>query len=974
MDDMLDSFLNENGQEVDPSTKPRLTLHGRNEVYFLKEGRVDLFAVEMRNNPMSSPHILIAEIHAPALIFAFPHIIVNAKHIIQLATQTSTRLLKLHLDQLQFFLSEHPEKKSVLNHYVSQWIAYLSQVIDKTTADNSLHWIKPGQSHALKPLDKISPKINTDHLDSVTWIKTTSGKLVYEGNPEIPLSPFHIFPLAPHTILSCFKNSSVTTVDIDTVFYEKNWVKGLTLFHETLLTYLEVTQKKKDNEKLLRLTHKKNQEDETLDLALRALSSTLNKSSSKKISSQNIYSKIFQRIAEQSNLALPKRDDLKFSDTNLNINYWCRLYNLRNRFVYLNDDWWRNDGGTLLAFYGTQHIPCLLLNETGHTYTIYHPIAETNETVTEPIAKNLSSHAYSIYTPLPQNIRSGKDLLFYILKKFKKPITKIFLITTALAIISIIPFIVVQWLFNVAIPGKDIDFFFQLCLILLLSAITSSLFMFARSLSIVRLQALGSSFIKSSLIDRLLKLPVSFFRRFSAGQFVYRINAVDQMRSILNGHAIRLILSGVFSVFFLLVMFIYSPELSIISVLLFGVFGAVFVLCFFKKRRINQLFNALQGEISESLMQVVGGVAKLRVIGAEKRVFAHWAKHFAKQCKLSFKLQSIQNTVSISNNLLIPLSLACIFTGFMFMNHEKMDSNLSIGNFLAFYMALGAFSAAIIDFSNILLSLVQAIPLWQSTKVFLEEPLETSENQLPLTHFSGKITVESVSFRYSDESSLILDTVSIHAKQKELIALVGPSSCGKSTLVNLLLGFETPEKGSIYFDNHDLKNLDLRDVRRHIGIVLQDDSLINGTLYDNIACGRSYSNDAVMKAIELANFTNDLKNLPMGLHTVIQADNQTLSKGQRQKIFIARALVSQPKLLIFDEATSALDNLTQDVISKNIEQLDVTRIVIAHRLNTIKNADRIYVMDQGKIIDTGTYQELLRKPGLFALLAKRQTL
>ncbi len=207
-----------------------------------------------------------------------------------------------------------------------------------------------------------------------------------------------------------------------------------------------------------------------------------------------------------------------------------------------------------------------------------------------------------------------------------------------------------------------------------------------------------------------------------------------------------------------------------------------------------------------------------------------------------------------------------------------------------------------------------------------------------------------------------------------MIGIVGPSGSGKSTLIRMILGFETPRSGAVYFNGKDLSHLNLSEVRKQMGVVLQEGGIIAGTLYQNIVAGGQYTEEEIDRAITLASFKKDLQNFPMGLHTVVPMNGETLSGGQKQRLLITRALLPNPKILLLDEATSALDNNSQEEITQNIDQLNISRIVIAHRLSTIKNADRIYVLEKGKVTQTGSFKSLSNELGLFAEMLKRQKL
>lgn len=305
---------------------------------------------------------------------------------------------------------------------------------------------------------------------------------------------------------------------------------------------------------------------------------------------------------------------------------------------------------------------------------------------------------------------------------------------------------------------------------------------------------------------------------------------------------------------------------------------------------------------------------------------------------------------------------------------EQSALPISLGTFLGFTTAFGLFTTSALGILETCYTLCVIMPYWKNIKYVIEHPLERQIERVQTTKLQGGVAVDHIYFRYAKDGNWILHDVSIVAHPGEMIAIVGPSGCGKSTIVRMLLGFENPDQGDVLFDDNSLKDLDLRNVRKQIGVVLQNAGILAGSLYENIVGAGTFKVEDIEKALRLSGFQADLENLPMGLNTILSMGGNTLSGGQRQRLYLARALVSSPKILILDEATSALDNKTQEFVSANLDAIDVTRIVIAHRLSTIKNADRIYVMESGHVKEVGTFQELVDKNGLFAEMYRRQQL
>jgi ABC-type bacteriocin/lantibiotic exporter with double-glycine peptidase domain len=265
-----------------------------------------------------------------------------------------------------------------------------------------------------------------------------------------------------------------------------------------------------------------------------------------------------------------------------------------------------------------------------------------------------------------------------------------------------------------------------------------------------------------------------------------------------------------------------------------------------------------------------------------------------------------------------------------------------------------------------------AIPMMESIRPILEATPENIALKPEIQDLTGDIEVVNIYFRYQPDSPLVLDNVSLHVRPGEFVAVVGASGSGKSTLLRLLLGFETPESGSVYYDRQDITSFDPSSVRRPAGTVVQQARLSTGNILTNITGMTNATFEDAWEAARAVGLDDDIRQMPMEMYTVITGGISTLSGGQRQRIMIARAIINRPRILFFDEATSALDNKTQQIVSRSLEKLQATRVVIAHRLTTIQNADRIYVMDGGRIVETGTYAELLSMGGKFTDLVKRQ--
>lgn len=372
----------------------------------------------------------------------------------------------------------------------------------------------------------------------------------------------------------------------------------------------------------------------------------------------------------------------------------------------------------------------------------------------------------------------------------------------------------------------------------------------------------------------------------------------------------------------------------------------------------------------ESGMQyaMISGIQKIKLSGAEKRAFARWANLYAKGAAFTYN-----PPMFIKINGVISMAISLVGTFVMYWAAVK--SNIAVADYYAFNTAYGMVSGAFLSLASIALTVAQIKPTVDMAKPILEAVPEISEGKQVVTELSGGIELHNVSFRYAESQPNILDDFSLKIKAGQYVAIVGATGCGKSTLMRILLGFEIPQKGSVYYDGKDIAALDLKSLRQNIGTVMQNSKLFSGDIYSNIVISAPrLTVDDAWEAAEMAGIAEDIRQMPMGMHTIISEGSGGISGGQRQRLAIARAIAPKPKVLMFDEATSALDNITQKMVSDSLEKLECTRIVIAHRLSTIRACDRIIFLENGKIAEDGTYDELIAKNGLFAQLVERQRL
>jgi NHLM bacteriocin system ABC transporter ATP-binding protein len=671
----------------------------------------------------------------------------------------------------------------------------------------------------------------------------------------------------------------------------------------------------------------------------------------------------------------------------------------RSRPVLLEGTWWTSDGGPLLGFVmkgegapapapegapaapaaEEKFRPVALLPADGG-YNLYDPLRAGSKIrkVDAALAEGLHPQAHQFYRPLPP----GKVTLLGMLRMLGvgagRDLLRVGVVGLLVGLLGLLIPMVTGIVFDRIVPGAERPLLLQIALVLLAVYLGSSLFDVAQGLALVRMQTRLDAGIEAAVWDRLLRLPLAFFRKYSAGDLSSRAAGISGIREALAGATTSSILSGIFSVWNLVLLFALDIRLALAAAGLVGLATLVGALASALDLSLRRKLTAADGKIGGLLLQIVNGIAKLRVARAERRAFGVWANMVAKRRSTELGIARIDARVSIFHAVYPILCTGVLFyllaggAGPPLHGPPGVAAAMTTGTFLAFYSAFSALLRAALDLLGAGLTVVSVIPLYERAKPIFNELPESEGATGVRTELSGQIELSHVSFRYAADGPLVLDDVSLRIEPGEFVAVVGPSGSGKSTLLRLLLGFEAPTEGGLYYDGQALSSLDVRAARQQIGVVLQQSDVMSGDIFTNIVGSTGGSMEDAWAAARLAAFDRDVEAMPMGMHTVLSQGRSTLSGGQRQRLLIARALAARPKILFFDEATSALDNETQALVSRSLEGLRVTRVVIAHRLSTIQHAEKIIVLERGRIVEMGGFAELLAKNGAFSALARRQ--
>ena len=650
------------------------------------------------------------------------------------------------------------------------------------------------------------------------------------------------------------------------------------------------------------------------------------------------------------------------------MDYVLRPLGLMTREVLLEEGWYKDAYGPMLGLLKDGGAVALLPGPVSG-YRFRDPSTGNMRRVDRHTAKLIKPEALCFYRPLPMKSLGIPDLLLYMKNCVSSgDVTLIFLATLCVTLIGMIEPRVYRAVTGPVLDSKSPSLLAGMAIFLLASAFASQLISAVRTLLMDRISTKTSMAVEASVMMRLLSMPMNFFRRFSSGELSSRMDSVSSLCSLLLDNIMSTGLTSILSLLYITEIFRYAPLLVVPSlvIILITVLGSVLTALI----QINISREKMQLAAKESGLcyAMISGIRKIRLSGAEKRAFARWGKLYAKNVELEYNPPVI---LKLNNVIMGGISLV----GTIVLYFTAVKSGVSPSEYFAFSAAYGRVMGAFSAMAEIAINVAAIPPVLEMAEPILKtEPEITAEKEV-ITRLSGNIELNHVSFRYEEGAPYVLNDLSLKIRSGEYVAIVGRTGCGKSTLIRLLLGFEEPDKGAIYYDGRDLKSIDPRSLRKKMGVVTQDGQLFQGDIFSNITISApQLSMEEAWEAAETAGIAEDIRNMPMGMHTIISEGQGGISGGQKQRLMIARAVAPKPRVLILDEATSALDNITQKQVTNSLDNLKCTRIVIAHRLSTIRACDRILLIDGGRIAEEGNYEQLIEMGGAFAKLVERQRL
>lgn len=954
-------------------------IEGSDDVWYVESGRAELFTVQLEDGEAAGPRSHFLSVESGSLIFGMDFAKQEQGYCFLLTGQEGTQLIRLRRDRVRS-LAKHQEYAAAISQLVDQWIGDLSNSLTRDVrplpkADEVLI----GGKEVLLPRGKIARARR-----GIVWIQVVRGEALYlgmegvslsgEGVPFLPLSPDTWVESYDDNVLSCFSTSSAIT--------QSSFWLGLSLFHEVLCQCEFINKKLRIVDDFNRLRAREASGLRSRDTALREIASVLATSRDRQASallladpSGNPLVIACRLVGEASGIQVKVPADLfQVSDK---LGAIAKASRFRYRTVALRGEWWEIDHDPLLAFREGTNEPVAIVKTGPTTYELADPRTVERVAVTSSTAATLSPFAVSFYTPLPERRLDAWDLIKFGLRTCHADLRTISLMGVLVGLLGMVTPYFSGQIIDSIIPGADRSQLAQFAIGLFAAALGTFAFELTRSIAVLRLTGKMDYSVQAGVWDRLLNLPSQFFRGYTSGDLTDRALGVEQIRQAISQSGTQAIVGAISTLITGIFLFSFNAKMAWTALGLIG-FSVILPLCInlIQLKNQRQMFR-IRGLITGLVLQLINGVAKIRVSGAEDSAFREWTRKFSVQKRLSFRVEFLSNIVQVFSRVYPVIGTALLFFLYGWFKDQAAQGqekfSMTTGQFVAFNGVFTNVLSSMLSLSTVVLDLLMILPLFQRLRPVIEAQPEIDEAKAHPGELSGDLEVYHLSFRYSQDGPLILKDISLRIRPGEFVALVGGSGSGKSTLLRLFLGFEKPESGAIFYDGQELSSLDIREVRQQIGVVLQSSRLMPTDIYRNIIGSHTNLtvNDA-WEAARMAGLDRDIKNMPMGMHTVVSEGGGTFSGGQRQRLMVARALVNRPRIVFFDEATSAMDNETQRTVTESLDAMQATRIVIAHRLSTIINADRIFVLQNGELVQTGSYTELMNQAGPFADLAKRQ--
>lgn len=656
----------------------------------------------------------------------------------------------------------------------------------------------------------------------------------------------------------------------------------------------------------------------------------------------------------------------QMKDINEVLEFLLRPSGIMRRTVRLSEGWYKDAVGAMLGSKKDGSIVAIL---PGRMYGYYYKDYATGKVtrVNRKNASDIEEEAICFYQPFPLKKIKIPDLLTYIFRQLHGGDYALMLsVTAVITLLGMVTPRITYYLYGKVLDYGSMALLTGAVLTLLCVTIATTLISAVKGILNANISTRMNLAVESAVMMRVLSLPVDFFKKYSSGELSNRVGYMNSLCSMMFDAIFSTGMTAVFSFVYIGQIFRFASALAVPAIVITLLLFVWSVAVAFVQMHITEKQMMEAGKESGMVYALINGIAKIKNAGAEKRAFARWSRQYVKAARYLYQPPAFLKLSGV-------ITMAISLLGTIIMYYEAIRSGVSMADYMAFNSAYGMVSGAFLSLAGIAATVAQIKPVLKMVQPILETESEVDEGRPVVMRLRGSIELNNVSFRYNDTMPNVIDNLSLKIRPGQYVAIVGQTGCGKSTLMRILLGFEKPQKGAVYYDGKDIATMDLKSLRQHIGVVMQNGGLFQGDVYSNITISApQLTLEQAWEAAEMAGMAEDIRQMPMGMNTLISEGQGGISGGQRQRLMIARAIAPKPRILMFDEATSALDNITQKKVSESLNKLKCTRIVIAHRLSTICHCDRIIVLDKGKIVEDGTYEELLEKGGYFSGLVERQ--
>jgi NHLM bacteriocin system ABC transporter ATP-binding protein len=952
-------------QEV--SSGGRFNLDDTNYIWYVQSGAVDIFVTEIPSESKAEKSTLhfLARINAED-IFLAPNQVFRKFHyklICRVCSNTAVfKFEKSRIYDLDKF------NLNILSNKIDVFIAEITKDNIKVNFPKVVTDISSINECTFQEGQNV---VTYKHIrwftnpDSDCYFINDSGFTIEKGDFYLPVTPYSWFEFSQHSNSFIYSTADIISNDllwksIDTYYLLILRLKLIHIENEGLFYNVRLYNKVESNQEAINQSNLLLTESYT-NIYIKYISYDTKTSPA--------YA-TYSMVCNYLDIPLKPLNQKRF---NLNpIDFFKKTMMISKLFyreVELKAKWYEQNHGPLITFRRDNDNPIAIIPDVYGNYFYYNQGILSKTKMTEALSNEISPIGFCVYPKIETENIKVANLVQPVFKQSFSELLVVLLCVSCVSILSLSTPLLTQYIFDEIILTGDKNELLQISLILFSIIFSVFGFEITRNYLILNFENRLDFFIQGTFIDRLLRLPINFFKIMSAGEFVSRLGNLHTIRMLTAGVTVSLVFEVIFLITNFTLLFYYHAGIAsiifLIAILLFTLNAFLLI----KRSYYENDIAAMQARLFGTITELFSSITKIRLAGAEYRAFLHWSKAFAKLQALS----NIFNQYIIFQRVILnsmPLLLVlCMYISISLYTHSL---GLSTGKFIAFNIVLGQIVVILYQFMEELSKIISISILYKKSKVFIKEKPEVAQGSIDPGVLKGEIELVNVSFKYPNAVSQTLSNLSFSIAPGEYVALVGRSGMGKSTLIRLLLGFDVPTSGRIYYDSKDLMTIDADLLRQQLGVVLQNDALTPGTIYDNISGTSNLTIDKAWEIIENVGLLDDILDMPMQMNTMINLNGEGLSGGQKQRILIARAIARNPKILILDEATRSLDNITQRVVIDYLSKIRTTRIVIAHRLSTLAQVDRIIVIENGTITEVGTYKELISKKGTFYNLVQKQ--